>query len=160
MYTGLRQEKRNLWRFGGSSVPPAAFDALEPHRRWAGSSSRIRAVPLAAPRTRKRWPSSTEIEDAQRNFYLHVLWLYAPYEEQKRARAWDRTRRYSARDAERFADETGAYAGRWVAVKDQRVLHSGASPRDVVLYLREHNLRADSLFRVPVDPEHDQSDNT
>jgi hypothetical protein len=41
--------------------------------------------------------------------------------------------------------------GRWVAIKDQDVLHAAATPHELVAWLGEHGQTADSMFRVPED---------
>jgi hypothetical protein len=43
------------------------------------------------------------------------------------------------------------HAGRWVAIKDDDVLHAAASPQDLVGWLARHGQSADSMFRVPED---------
>jgi hypothetical protein len=43
------------------------------------------------------------------------------------------------------------YAGRWVAIKDDDVLHATATPHDLVGWLARHGQSADSMFRVPED---------
>lgn len=43
------------------------------------------------------------------------------------------------------------HIGHWVAIRGAEVLVSGDSPRDVIQLLRDRNLRADSVFRVPRD---------
>jgi len=43
------------------------------------------------------------------------------------------------------------FAGRWVAMKDEDVVIAAASPGEVVGWLSEHGVRADSMFRVPED---------
>jgi hypothetical protein len=153
----LGREKRNLWTLENSSAFPVFEVAVGPRQRWASSLLRTPATRLAvSSRLGRRWPSSADVENTRHNLHLYAIWSHVFQEEQKRARAWSRTQEYSGKDIERFASETGAYAGRWVAIKGRRVLHSGDSLRDVVLYLRERDLRSDSLFRVPVNPEDDQ----
>lgn len=43
------------------------------------------------------------------------------------------------------------YEGRWVALTDDRVVLSGATPGEVAQGLVERGIRAEQLFRVPVD---------
>jgi hypothetical protein len=47
------------------------------------------------------------------------------------------------------------HVGHWVAIRGADVLASGNSPRDVIDFLRNRNLRADSVFRVPRDARQD-----
>ncbi len=42
-------------------------------------------------------------------------------------------------------------AGQWVATKDDDVLVAATSPAEVVGWLSQHGVRADSMFRVPED---------
>ena len=42
--------------------------------------------------------------------------------------------------------------GRWVGVRGAEVLIASDSIREVIDFLRSHNLRAESVFRVPRDP--------
>lgn len=42
-------------------------------------------------------------------------------------------------------------AGRWVAIKDDDLLHDAQTPQQLVGWLTEHGLKADSVFRVPED---------
>ncbi len=44
------------------------------------------------------------------------------------------------------------YVGSWVAIRGSEVIVSNSSPGAVVSFLREHNLRADSILRVPREP--------
>src|SRR5262249_6874501 len=44
------------------------------------------------------------------------------------------------------------YIGSWVAIKGPEVLITTNSLREVIDFLRNHNLRAESVFRVPADP--------
>lgn len=41
---------------------------------------------------------------------------------------------------------------RWVAVRGSEVLTSAESAREVITFLRERKLYAESVFRVPADP--------
>lgn len=43
--------------------------------------------------------------------------------------------------------------GRWVAIRGSEVLIAAGSSREVIDFLRAHNLRAESVFRVPRDPK-------
>ncbi len=42
-------------------------------------------------------------------------------------------------------------AGRWVAIKDEELLHHAESPHALVAWLRAHGEKADSVYRVPED---------
>jgi hypothetical protein len=60
------------------------------------------------------------------------------------------------KDAERretagIGERLRPHAGRWVAIKDDDVLHAAASPRELVGWLSRHGQQADSVFRVPED---------
>ena len=57
----------------------------------------------------------------------------------------------STPDGERLADRLRALAGRWVAIKDDDILHAADTPQQLVSWLGEHGQRADSVFRVPED---------
>lgn len=50
------------------------------------------------------------------------------------------------------ADGLRPYIGRWVALRGDQVLVAGSSPADVLAQLRAAGTRADSMFRVPLDP--------
>ncbi|MGH2904118.1 MAG: hypothetical protein ACRDK7_11125 [Solirubrobacteraceae bacterium] len=52
---------------------------------------------------------------------------------------------------ERLADRLRPLAGRWVAIKDDDVIHATESPRELVRWLSRHGQKADSMFRVPED---------
>lgn len=52
---------------------------------------------------------------------------------------------------EGLASRLRPLAGRWVAIKDQDVLHAAATPHELVGWLGEHGQSADSVFRVPED---------
>jgi len=45
------------------------------------------------------------------------------------------------------------HRGRWVLVKDGAVLRAGDDPVALIRWLKRSRQRADSLFRVPADPE-------
>ena len=69
-------------------------------------------------------------------------------------------RRSSARSAlpgvassssESLVEQLRPLAGRWVAVKEDEVLHSADTPQKLVAWLSRHGQRADSMFRVPED---------
>lgn len=47
------------------------------------------------------------------------------------------------------------HVGSWVAIKGPEVLVASSSPSQVIRFLRAHNLRADSVFRVPGGTRHD-----
>lgn len=50
------------------------------------------------------------------------------------------------------ADALRPHMGRWVALKDETVLVSAESPGEVLAWLRRNSARADTMFRVPLDP--------
>ncbi|MGH9189157.1 MAG: hypothetical protein ACRD0Q_03850 [Acidimicrobiales bacterium] len=50
------------------------------------------------------------------------------------------------------ADELRPHRGRWVAMKESRVLVSADDPRAVLAWLRRHNQVADTMLAVPLDP--------
>jgi hypothetical protein len=52
---------------------------------------------------------------------------------------------------ERLADRLRPLAGKWVAIKDNDVLHATDSPHDLVRWLSQHRQKAESVFRVPED---------
>jgi hypothetical protein len=41
--------------------------------------------------------------------------------------------------------------GQWVATKGQELLVAASTPHDVVSWLAQNHLKADSMFRVPED---------
>jgi hypothetical protein len=53
--------------------------------------------------------------------------------------------------AEPLADRLRSFAGTWVAIRDDEILHSSESPRELVAWLSRHAQQADSMFRVPED---------
>lgn len=53
------------------------------------------------------------------------------------------------------AEELRPHRGRYVAVRDGRVLVSSPSPHAVLDWLEQHDEYADSMFRVPLDPSID-----
>lgn len=53
--------------------------------------------------------------------------------------------------SERLGDRLRAFAGKWVAVQDDDVIHAAESPQELVGWLSRHGQRADSMFRVPED---------
>jgi hypothetical protein len=57
--------------------------------------------------------------------------------------------RPSAAAHDRLADRLRPLAGRWVAIRDQDILHDAHSPHALVAWLSEHGQRADRMFRVP-----------
>lgn len=57
----------------------------------------------------------------------------------------------SAPVAEALVDRLRPLAGRWVAVKDEDVLHAADTPHELVGWLTRHGQNADSMFRVPED---------
>ena len=50
-----------------------------------------------------------------------------------------------------LADRLWPFAGSWVAIRDDDVLHSTESPQELVAWLNRHGQMADSMFRVPGD---------
>jgi hypothetical protein len=50
-----------------------------------------------------------------------------------------------------LADRLRSLAGTWVAIRDEDILHSSESPRELVAWLSRHGQKADSMFRVPED---------
>lgn len=51
----------------------------------------------------------------------------------------------------RLADRLRPFVGRWVALKDDDILHAADTPEQLVGWLAEHGQKADSVFRVPED---------
>lgn len=49
------------------------------------------------------------------------------------------------------AERLRPHIGQWVAVKDEEVLVGAPTPTEAIAWLSRHDLRADSLFRVPED---------
>lgn len=54
------------------------------------------------------------------------------------------------------AEELRPHMGKWVAIMDAEVIFSDYAAAVVFQYLRDNDLRADSLFRVPMAGEHDE----
>ncbi len=54
-------------------------------------------------------------------------------------------------ESERLGDRLRSFAGKWVAIKDDDVLHAANTPRELVEWLSQHGQKADSMFRVPED---------
>ncbi|MCP9489878.1 MAG: hypothetical protein MSC31_08365 [Solirubrobacteraceae bacterium MAG38_C4-C5] len=52
---------------------------------------------------------------------------------------------------ERLADRLRPLAGRWVAIRDEDILHAADSPHELVGWLGRQGQSADSVFRVPDD---------
>jgi hypothetical protein len=52
---------------------------------------------------------------------------------------------------ERLADRLRPLSGKWVAIKDDDVIHASESPQELVRWLSQHGRKADSMFRVPED---------
>jgi hypothetical protein len=50
-----------------------------------------------------------------------------------------------------LAETLRSFPGQWVAVKDEELLVAAPTPKEVVGWLARHDLRADSMFRVPED---------
>jgi len=59
--------------------------------------------------------------------------------------------RQSVDTPERLADRLRPLAGKWVAIKDDDVMHASESPQELVGWLSRHGQKADSMFRVPDD---------
>jgi hypothetical protein len=57
--------------------------------------------------------------------------------------------RAAPHDESGLGDRLRPFAGQWVAIKDEDVLHSASSPQRLVAWLTEHGQHADSMFRVP-----------
>jgi len=55
----------------------------------------------------------------------------------------------------RQADPLRAHRGRWVAVRDGDVLAVADDPEQLYAWLVRHDATAESMFRVPLDPEAD-----
>jgi hypothetical protein len=56
-----------------------------------------------------------------------------------------------ATQRERLADRLQDLAGQWVAIRDDDVLHSAATPQELVGWLTRHGETAETMFRVPED---------
>lgn len=67
--------------------------------------------------------------------------------------AADRRKRESRSlaDADGLADRLQPLLGKWVAIKDDDVLHAAGTPQELVGWLSRHGQRADTMFRVPED---------
>lgn len=50
-----------------------------------------------------------------------------------------------------LADGLQPLVGKWVAIKDDDVLHAASTPQELVGWLSRHGQRADTMFRVPED---------
>ena len=61
------------------------------------------------------------------------------------------TRLRSPSESEWLADRLMTLTGKWVAIKDDDVLHAASTPSELVEWLSQHGQRADSMFRVPED---------
>lgn len=61
------------------------------------------------------------------------------------------SRLQSAGESERLGDRLSSFAGEWVAIKDDDVLHAASTPHELVEWLSRHGRKADSMFRVPED---------
>jgi hypothetical protein len=59
--------------------------------------------------------------------------------------------RPSSSSRERLTDELRSLSGQWVAIKDDEIIHSSGSPRELVGWLGQHSQRADTMFRAPED---------
>lgn len=51
-----------------------------------------------------------------------------------------------------LADALRPHRGRWIALRAGEVLVATDSPEDVLSWLGRHDERADTMFRVPLDP--------
>lgn len=99
----------------------------------------------------------------------HVLWLEGDAAQPSPFSFADlssesRKRQVEHRSARSVREELVAvlrqYIGFWVALRGSEVVVSDSSPRAIVSFLREHNLRADSILRVPRDPKQEIGDQT
>lgn len=52
---------------------------------------------------------------------------------------------------ERLAARLRPLSGKWVAIKDDDIIHASESPHELVGWLNQHGRKADSMFRVPED---------
>ena len=50
-----------------------------------------------------------------------------------------------------LAERLQPLVGKWVAIREDDVLHAASTPRELVDWLSRHGQRADSMFRVPED---------
>jgi hypothetical protein len=57
----------------------------------------------------------------------------------------------SPADPGELADRLRPLVGKWVAIKEDDVLHTASTPQELVGWLSRHGQRADSMFRVPED---------
>jgi hypothetical protein len=57
----------------------------------------------------------------------------------------------SPADAGELADRLQPLVGKWVAIKDDDVLHAAGTPQELVGWLSRHGQQADTMFRVPED---------
>lgn len=71
--------------------------------------------------------------------------------ESKQRRAAETASTYRTPDA----DALRPYMGRWVAIRSDQVVVAGDSPGTVLAGLRAAGVKADSMFRVPLDPAAD-----
>jgi hypothetical protein len=55
----------------------------------------------------------------------------------------------AASGGDSLPDRLRPLVGRWVAIKDDDVLHAADTPQQLVSWLGEHGQKADSVFRVP-----------
>jgi hypothetical protein len=53
----------------------------------------------------------------------------------------------------RIADDLEGLAGKWVAVKDGKVVEAGNTPDAVGMKLRSKQIRGATIFRVPAEGE-------
>lgn len=53
------------------------------------------------------------------------------------------------------ADALRPYLGKWVGLRGEDVIAAGDAPGDVLAQLRGAGLKAESMFRVPLDPASD-----
>ncbi len=150
-------------------------------RRYYDSSTRtaIRVVPLRSAATmrslkpRRRATSRSAqshalgthvgVNTVSANSYKssHVLWFEADVAQpgpvssslgfSSEHRTWPNEHRTSRSTKEDLVAVLRRHIGSWVAIRGSSVIVSRNSPLAVVSFLREHNLRADSIFRVPKD---------
>jgi hypothetical protein len=61
------------------------------------------------------------------------------------------TNRRTEAPEDSLAERMRAFTGKWIAVKDDEILHASNTPRALVRWLGNHGQKADSVFRVPED---------
>lgn len=60
-------------------------------------------------------------------------------------------RPHASSESEQRRDRLRSLVGKWVAIKDDDVLHAANTPRELVEWLSQHGQKADRMFRVPED---------